>query len=179
MTDLPTARDLKKLCLRAAIACALRAAQRVEPLLADIPAPANNDSKVSDEQLCNICLLLVKSFCDDTLHSGSRLATIMLDSKWDPDNENVEEVGDPALRSANNTFSAAMHAQFGHFVEPGLPSFRTAKKVIELVCQSLAFALEASIAASDQYRSSFLEEAWRDYELLFAQNTLSSKLAQT
>lgn len=172
MTNLPTAKNLKKLCLRAAIACALRATQRVEHLLAEIPAPANKDSRISDKRLFNISLMLVKSFCDDTLHGDStRLAEIMEDAKWDPENENAVEICDPVPRSANNTFSAAMHARFGHFVEPGLPTFRTAKKVIEFVYQSLAAALEASVAAGDQYRSSFLEETWRDYELLFARST--------
>lgn len=172
MTNLPTARDLKKLCLRATIACALRATQRVEPLLVDIPAAANNGSSVSDRRIFKISLLLVKSFCDDTLHGDStRLAAIMEDAKWDPDKENALEIRDPVLRSGNNTFSAAMHARFGHFVTPEIPTFSTARKVIELVYQSLVAALEASVAAGDQYWSSFLEETWRDYELLFARST--------
>lgn len=171
VTNLPTVRDLKKLCLRAAIALALRATQRVEPLLADIPASASNLSNYSDKRVFNISLLLVKSFCDDTLRGDStRLAEIMEDTKWEQENEKTLAIAGPVLRSGNNTFSAAMHARFGHFVEQDLPTFSSANKVIENVHQSLTAALEASDKAGDQYQLSFIQEVWRDYDLLLARS---------
>ncbi len=172
MTDLPTRRILKKLSLRAAVALSLRATQRVAQLLPDIAAPTKSASNVSDERVFNIGLLLVKSFCDGGLHGDStRLAEINEDTKWDPKDHNSVETDDPVLRSGNYTFSATMGARFGHFIEPDLPTFSTAQNVIDLVYKSLTAALEASVVAGEQYRSSFLEGTWRDYELLRARST--------
>lgn len=172
MTDLPTRRNLKELSLRAAIALSLRATQRVTQLLPDIHAPTESASNVSDERVFNIGLLLVKSFCDGTLHGDStRLAEIVEDTKWDPKDDNSPETDDPILKSGNYTFSATMQARFGHFIEPGLPTFSTAQNVIELAYKSLTSALEASVVAGEQYRASFLEGTWRDYELLLERST--------
>jgi len=172
VTDLPTRRNLKELSLRAVVALSLRATQRVLPLLTDSPAPTESASKVSNERVFNIGLLLVKSFCDGTLQGDStRLAEIMEDTKWDPKDANSLETDDPVLRSGNYTFSAAMRARFGHFIELELPTFSTAQDVIDLEYKSLTAALEASVVAGEQYRSSFLEGTWRDYELLLARST--------
>ncbi len=172
MKDLPSIRNLKKTSLRAAVALSLRAVQRVTPLLPDIPDPAENTSRVSDERVFNIGLLLAASFCNGTLHGDStRLAEIVEDGKWDQDVETTAEFADPVLRSGNHVFSAAMDAQFGNFTASLIPTFLTANSVIKKVHRSLIAAHEASVRAGAAHSSRFLIETVGDFEWLYARST--------
>lgn len=179
MTNLPTDRDLKKLCLRAAVAFGLRAARRVESLLADNPSSDSN-AELTDRRLFNISSMLVQAFCNDTLNcENSRIADLNIDKKWDSGTH--EEIYDPVLRegednapvlkSGSRIYSAALHARFGHCVEPNILTYRSANKVISLVSESLASAFEAAVSEGSEYKSSFLEEVWLDYDLLISQST--------
>ncbi|NOR70205.1 MAG: DUF2971 domain-containing protein [Methylomarinum sp.] len=170
MANIPTIRNLKELSLRASIALSLRATQRVSQLLKNSPTPTESNSQISNE-IFNVGLLLVKSFCEGTLSAnGSRLADIMEDTKWDSKEGKSFETDDPILRSGSLMFSATMQAQFGHLVEPELPTFSNATYVIELAYKSLIASLEAASAISEEYRSSFLEGVWCDYECLLTEN---------
>ncbi len=166
-TEVPTTRDLRNLSLRAAIALALRATQRVAQLLPNRPNSKDTASSNLEERVFHIGNLLVKSFCDGTLHRDStRLAEIMADTKWEPRDENSPEIADPVLRTGDYTFSATMQARFGHSVEEELPTFSTAQDVIDLVQKSLTAALAASVAAGEHYRSAVLEGISRDFRSL-------------
>jgi hypothetical protein len=169
---IPTTRDLKNLSLRAAIALSLRATQRVAQLLQNSSELNDTASSTIDVRVFNIGNLIVKSFCDGTLHRDSTpLAEIMTDSKWDLIDENSYNNTHYVLRSGNYIFSATMQARFGHSVEEDVPVFSTAEYVINLLQMALSAALTASVTAGEHYKSGVLEGIARDYRNLLVVST--------
>lgn len=172
VTALPTRRNLKKLSLRAAIALSHRATQRVTKLLPPSFTTTESTPKSSDERVFSIGCLLVKSFCDGDLNrEATRLTEIMEDNKWDMKDESSYGPDDLVLKSGSYTFEAVIQARFGHAVEEGILTSKTAQKVIDSVYKSLTAASAASIAAGDQFRLSFLKAVSKDYEILLSRNT--------
>ncbi len=143
MTVFSTPPDFNRLPLRALVACALRSASRVQPLIQERDSATTGNTKLSNARVNNIALLLCQTFCREGLNVGSRLSDLVDEAKWNPPREFSDEAYHPALESGRATFFATQNAAFGNKAMPGVATISTATAVREQTTAAIQFALEA------------------------------------
>src|SRR5258708_2503490 len=122
--------EFRRLPLRALVACVLRCATRVQPLIQERFLEDAGANDVSVARVNNVVLLLCQTFCREGLNAESRLADFAEELKW-KESQQAATDEDTALAAGNAAFLAATWASFGIPSVPGVASSSTAETTRE------------------------------------------------
>ena len=162
--------ELRRLSIRALVACAVRCATRVQPLLSETATAANVGDDSGLTRVNNICLLLCQTFCQEGLNAGSALARMVEQAKWKEEKEPTVSK-DPTQACMDATFAAVTGVAFQRPAFPGVATSSDAEAVRNNVTAAIRHALEATDTALGTRARSMLQEAVdRDLKLLASLN---------
>ena len=146
MLSNPTIITLRKLSLRAMVACALRCATRIQPRIKPNPTGLTSPETLSAARLNNIMLLLCQSFCREGFNPNSRLAEVAEENKWKEQTKALLET-DAALASGGAVYMAATEAAFGNVAMHGVASSSTAETVRQHAITAIELAFKALLTS--------------------------------
>ncbi|MHB1247000.1 MAG: DUF2971 domain-containing protein [Sulfuriferula sp.] len=149
---------LRKLSLRAMVACALRCATRIQPLIKPSPTGLTSPETLSAVRLNNIMLLLCQGFCREGFNPNSRIAEVAEENKWKEQTKTPLEA-DAALASGGAVFMAATEAAFGNVAMPGVASSSTAEKVRQHAITSIELAFKALLTSVNSSAFTLMQAA--------------------